>query len=81
MVNYRDAIGEEKYSVAGIDAIYARNHALTRQFSETPRIVRRKKSIVERAVVDLYDSLSGEETEEQARWGEFALGEFPNEIT
>jgi|HubBroStandDraft_6_1064221.scaffolds.fasta_scaffold2444534_1 hypothetical protein len=81
MVNYRDALGEEKYSVAGVDAIRKKPRTNTTVLKEIPRIVRRKKRIVERAVVDLYDSLSGEETDEQARWGEFALGEFPNEIT
>jgi hypothetical protein len=35
------------------------------------------KAAVERAVSDYYSSLSSREAEEQANWGEFALGEFP----
>jgi hypothetical protein len=70
MVKYRDAQGEEKYSVAGVAAI--------RKKPRTSAIVRRcqKKNVVERAIAEFYNSLSDEETEEQARWGEFALGEF-----
>jgi hypothetical protein len=39
-----------------------------------------KKKVVEREIADFYDALSDQETVEQARWGEFARGEFPNEI-
>jgi hypothetical protein len=33
----------------------------------------------ERAVADYYDSLPAESAVEQARWSEFATGEFPRE--
>ena len=37
------------------------------------------KAALDRAVSDYYSSLSQEESEEQANWGEFALREFPKE--
>ena len=36
-------------------------------------------AIIDRSVIDYYDSLSGEEAEELAKWGEFALRQFPKE--
>lgn len=39
-----------------------------------------EKRAMEKAVVDYYDSLSPEESEEQERWGEFAMGEFPDQV-
>jgi len=82
MVNYRDAQGEEKYSVARVEAIHKKPRIGATVLEEIPPIVRRsqKKKVVERAVADFYDSLSDQETEEKARWGEFARGECPNEI-
>ena len=37
------------------------------------------KKAVERAVADYYASLSAEDFDEQAKWGDFALAEFTNE--
>jgi len=34
---------------------------------------------LEKLVIDYYTALSAEDAAEQARWGEFALDEFPNE--
>lgn len=39
-----------------------------------------EKLALERAVNDYYTGLSAEEAEEQVRWGEFALREFPKEV-
>ncbi|HUJ22109.1 MAG TPA: hypothetical protein VLX58_11335 [Bryobacteraceae bacterium] len=36
-----------------------------------------KEEMVERSVADYYDALDAEGAGEQARWGEFALREFP----
>ena len=36
-------------------------------------------AMIDRSVVDYYDSLSGEEAEELAKCGEFALRQFPKE--
>jgi hypothetical protein len=38
-----------------------------------------ERAELEHAVAGYYGSLSGAEAEELAAWGEFALGEFPNE--
>jgi hypothetical protein len=38
-----------------------------------------ERASVDRAVADYYSSLSVDELEEQARWGEFALSQFPKE--
>jgi len=43
------------------------------------RVWHARKKAVERAIADYYDALSGGEIEEQRRWGEFALEEFPRE--
>jgi len=58
------------------------SHSTSAVLEEILQSVRRgqEKRTVERAVEDFYDSVPGEETEEQARWGEFAMGEFPNEV-
>jgi hypothetical protein len=34
-------------------------------------------SLESRAIAEFYDSLTDEDIEDHARWGEFALGEFP----
>jgi hypothetical protein len=54
-------------------------HSTSAVLEEILQTVRRgqKKKAVESAIADFYDSLPGEDVEEQARWGEFALGEFP----
>ncbi|HUI77830.1 MAG TPA: hypothetical protein VLY24_07925 [Bryobacteraceae bacterium] len=39
-----------------------------------------EKLALEKAVTDYYTSLSPADAEEQARWGEFALREFPKEV-
>jgi hypothetical protein len=36
-------------------------------------------AMIDRSVIDYYDSLSGEEAEELAKCGEFALRQFPKE--
>jgi hypothetical protein len=38
-----------------------------------------ERAAVEHAVSGYYTSLSGKEAEELTAWGEFAIGEFPNE--
>ena len=40
---------------------------------------RKTRLALDRAVTDYYSELSVEDAKEQARWGDFALGEFPNE--
>jgi hypothetical protein len=37
------------------------------------------KSAVEKTISDYYSSLTTEEAKEQARWGDFAAREFPND--
>jgi hypothetical protein len=48
---------------------------------EILQAARRKSALakIERSVVDYYNSLPGEEAEELAKWGEFALRQFPKE--
>lgn len=48
---------------------------------EILQAVRRQqeRAALERAVAEYYGSLSGGEAEDLAAWGEFAMGEFPNE--
>jgi len=46
------------------------------EFLETIRKKRQSTKAVEIAIADFYDSLTDEYAEEQAGWGEFALGEF-----
>ena len=38
-----------------------------------------ERAAVERAVADYYSSLSNSAVDEHARWGEFALAQFPSE--
>ena len=38
-----------------------------------------EEKAVEKSVSDYYDSLSAKEVEEQARWGDLALANFPKE--
>jgi hypothetical protein len=38
-----------------------------------------ERASVEQAVTNYYSSLSDDELEEHARWGEFALAQFPKE--
>jgi hypothetical protein len=54
-------------------------HSTSAVLDEILQTIRRgqKKKALEREIADFYDSLPGEDVEEQARWGEFALGEFP----
>ena len=47
---------------------------------QTARKAQEKKA-VEKSISDYYDSLSAEEVEERARWGEFALANFPKEAS
>ena len=35
--------------------------------------------MIDRSVTEYYNSLSGEEAQELAEWGEFAMREFPKE--
>ena len=48
-----------------------------RQHPEDRR--RKERAAIERAVAGYYSSLSAAEAEELAAWGEFAMGEFPND--
>jgi hypothetical protein len=59
-----------------------RTHSTSAVLDEILQTIRRgqKRKAIEKAVADFYDSLSSDEIEEHARWGEFALGEFPNEV-
>jgi len=47
---------------------------------DIPKRLRRgeEKQVIEKAVVDYYDSCPADETE--ASWGDFAMGEFPGAI-
>ena len=71
-------------SIAFLEALRKKRqtHSTSAVLEEILQIVRhsQEKKAVEKAFADFYDSLPGEETEEQARWGEFAMGEFPNEV-
>ena len=70
-------------SVEFLEAIRKKRqtHSTSAVLEEILQTVRRgeQKKAVERAVGEFYDSVSDQETAEQGRWGEFALGEFPNE--
>jgi DNA-binding PadR family transcriptional regulator len=69
-------------SVEFLESMRKKRHALSISsvLEEILQEVRREqgRSTVERAVADYYSSLSREEAEDQAKWGEFALREFPN---
>jgi len=71
-------------SVAFLETLRRRQHASSAS-SVLEGILQRarrgtEKRAIEKAVADYYDSCPAEEIEEQARWGEFAMGEFPDEI-
>ncbi len=72
-------------SVAFLEALRKKRHAPSTSsiLEQILQAVRREqeKAAVERAVVDYYASLSTQEAEEQVAWGEFALREFPNEVS
>jgi hypothetical protein len=40
----------------------------------------RRRQDIERGIADYYAALSDEDADEQVRWGQFALDEFPREI-
>jgi DNA-binding PadR family transcriptional regulator len=70
-------------SVAFLDALRKKRRASSASsvLEDILQTVRRgyAKKALERAVADYYDSLPADEAAEQARWGEFATREFPNE--
>jgi hypothetical protein len=70
-------------SVAFLEAVRKKRRAgsISAVLEEILQAVRREneRASVARAVADYYGSLSTEEVEEQAEWGEFALREFPHE--
>lgn len=70
-------------SVAFLEALRKRRRAasISAVLEEILQAVRRRqeRATIEKAVSDYYSSLSDEEVEEQAQWGEFALGEFLRE--
>jgi hypothetical protein len=69
-------------SVEFLETIRKKRHAPSTSavLEEILQTVRRgqEKNAVDRAVAVYYSSLPSEESEEQARWGKFALDEFPN---
>ena len=66
-----------------LEAVRKKRHAesVSAILEEILQNVRREhqRASVERAVADYYSSLSDSEVEEHARWGEFALAQFPSE--
>jgi len=56
-----------------------RAHSASAVLEEILQAVRRgqEKKAVDKAVTDYYDSLTPEEMEEQSKWAEFALSQFP----
>ena len=70
-------------SVAFLDAMRKKRRARSTSsvLEEILRNVRdeQEKSAVEKTIADYYSSLTTEEAKEQARWGDFALREFPNQ--
>jgi hypothetical protein len=70
-------------SVAFLETLRQRHRArsISAVLEEILQSARRaqEKKTVEKSVSDYYDSLSAEEGEEHARWGDFALSEFPHE--
>ena len=58
-----------------------RASSISSVLEEILQAVRREqgKAALDRAVSDYYTSMSQSEVEEQIRWGEFTLHEFPNE--
>jgi DNA-binding PadR family transcriptional regulator len=68
-------------SVAFLEALREKRSALSTSavLEDILQAVRREqeKASIDAAVADYYDSLSREEAQDQANWGEFALGEFP----
>ncbi len=72
-------------SVAFLEALRKKRHAASASsiLEEILQAVRRQqeRTAVEKAVADYYGRISDAEAEEQVEWGEFALREFPNEVT
>ena len=70
-------------SVEFLDAMRKRRRApsVSSVLEEILQGVRRQQglAVLDRAVADYYSALSPEDTEEQKKWGEFALREFPIE--
>ena len=70
-------------SIAFLEAMRKKRHTSSTSLvlEEILQAFRRgqEKMEVDKAVVDYYESLSNDETEEQARWAQFALAEFPKE--
>jgi hypothetical protein len=70
-------------SVEFLETLCKKRHALSVSavLEELLQTSRREqaRTALGRSVADYYSSLSSEESEEHARWGDFALREFPNE--
>jgi hypothetical protein len=70
-------------SVEFLETMRKRRHApsVSSILGELLQVARREhgKAAIERAVSDYYSSLSPQEAEEQANWGEFAMHEFHKE--
>ena len=70
-------------SVAFLDAMRRKRRARSTSsvLEDILRSVRaeQEKSAVEKTISDYYSSLTTEEADEQALWGDFAVREFPNE--
>jgi hypothetical protein len=70
-------------SVAFLETLRKRRRAasISSVLEEILQAVRRQqeRANIEKSVAAYYSSLSDKEVQEQAQWGEFALGEFPSE--
>ena len=70
-------------SIAFLEAMRKRRHSSSTSsvLEEILQVFRRgqEKMAVDQEVADYYESLSIEENQEQARWAEFALAQFPKE--
>jgi hypothetical protein len=71
-------------SVAFLDARRARQRAPSTSavLEEILRTARREQELdaQQKAVVAYYDSLSAKDADEHAKWGDFALEQFPPEV-
>ena len=64
------------HTTRNFDRRKAKSYTLSPASVAFPEALRKN---LERAVADYYNSLPADNAAEQARWGEFATGEFPSE--
>jgi hypothetical protein len=71
-------------SVTFLDTLRRKQHAVSASsvLEQILQDVRRgtERRAIENAVSDYYATCTVEERDEEARWGDFALGEFPKDL-